>query len=109
MVWAESSHTLLGEIFSARALEKSAEVVVAKIATEKWKEQRTEGQAREQPNQNLNKQARMERSETQRTQQLRWLSYEANIRIDAGERQQRWEWISKFAIKRKEEVGENAQ
>lgn len=92
-----------------RALEKSAEVVVVKIATEKWKEQRTEGQAREQPKHNLNMQARMERSETQRTQQLRWLSYEANIKADAGLREQGWERSSKFATKRREEVGENAQ
>ena len=83
-VRAESSYTLLGEIFDVRTSEKSAEAVVVKIATEKGKEQRAEEQAREQPNHHLNKQARMEISETQRTQQLRWPSLEANISADAG-------------------------
>ena len=56
----ESSCTLLGEISSVRAVEKSAEVVVVKIASERRKERRTEEQPREQPNHNLRKKSRHE-------------------------------------------------
>lgn len=85
-------------------MEKSAEAVVVKIVIERWKERRAEEQPREQPNHNLRMQAGMETSETQRTQQLRWLSYEANIEADAGLRQQRWERMPESTTKRKEEA-----
>ena len=91
-----------------RALEKSADAVVVKIAIERWKERRAEEQQREQPNHNLRMQARIETSETQRTQQLRWLSYEVNFELplDCGRKQR--ERVSRLQL-REERRQERAQ